>query len=132
MKWLAKPILWLMTSAIPVFIAACYGSPYDGNGPDNGDNEGKRFLKGKVVKPGGEGIPGIEVSCLTDAADAGIISSRVFTMADDGAFVLEAPPGGCVSLRAADVDGPENGSFESKEAPVTGDEDLIIELTPAE
>jgi hypothetical protein len=39
MKWLAKPFLWIFTCAIPVFIAACYGSVYNDDPYDGGTSD---------------------------------------------------------------------------------------------
>lgn len=131
MKWLAKPILWLMTAGIPVFIAACYGTGYMGRGDwDEGEDSGTKFIKGKLVNANREGIPGIQVSCLK--GDAGDSTSEAFTLEGDGAFSLELPPDGCGTILAEDVDGAENGSYESKQVTVDDTEDITIELSEAE
>lgn len=113
-KWLAKPFLWLFTSAIPVFISACYGVYY----------EALEF-KGRVVdKQTGQGIGNIRVSCHNDRsvdvdtdtnsnADAGPselsnVVDSTYSIDGDGSFSLyiSSP---CSRLRFEDVDGEENG-----------------------
>lgn len=62
MNWLKRPLLWLVTSAIPVVIAACYGMPYT------------YARAGTVVdRETGRGINNIKVTC--QRADGTIDSS---------------------------------------------------------
>jgi hypothetical protein len=119
--WIGRPVLWLLTSAIPVFIAACYGPYYD-----------ESRAGGKVVsKATGEGIPDILVSCLSPG---GGVLDQTYTLAGDGAFELwyqnEEP---CETLGFEDVDGAENGAFQALEIPfdpATGEQTVELEPVP--
>jgi hypothetical protein len=135
---MAKPFLWLMTSVIPVFIAACYGVPH-GWGSDSGDGtnsdpEGtSAFLKGKVLDRAGNGISDIKVSCINGDPDAGATNEMsVYSMSEDGVFILEMPPGECDFLRAKDVDGEKNGNYKSKDVPVNDRKYIVITLEEKE
>jgi hypothetical protein len=120
MRLIARWGLRLVTAATSVFIAACYGIPYDGPG-------------GRVVRRGtvdlfpeerDVGIPGIDVSCLD--VD-GAILERDLT-GEDGAFYMHGP---CTAIAAEDVDGDANGgAFSPRTVPVEGDY-VRIELVPA-
>jgi hypothetical protein len=117
--WVARPVLWLMTSAIPVFIAACYGAYYD-----------ESRATGKVVdKSTGEGIADILVSCL---APGGSVIDQTYSLAGDGAFEVwfqEVDP--CETLRFEDVDGEANGEFQTLELPFQhGGGEITAELEP--
>ncbi|MCP4675647.1 MAG: hypothetical protein GY854_09115 [Deltaproteobacteria bacterium] len=140
-KLLAKPILWLLTSAIPVFIAACYGMPmYLFN------------AKGRVVdKKTGEGINNIKVSCImtngpitwpvgesfssTTVPDGGMwIDDETFSQPGDGYFYIgyDDP---CYEIRFEDVDGEQNGgSYATQTILMTedGDADLTVEMEPVD
>ncbi len=117
--WIAKPVLWLLTSAIPVFIAACYGAYYD-----------ESRAAGKVVdKETGEGIADILVSCLSPG---GSVIDQTYTLAGDGAFEIwyqDLDP--CETLRFEDVDGEVNGEFQVLELPFDPEAgELTVELEP--
>jgi hypothetical protein len=116
-KYIARFLLRMMTLAVPVVIAACYGVPQD-----------YTLRNGRVVdKDTQRGIPGIKVTCLTGDAgifstltngsmvDAGLTTLDAGASTEDGTFQLN---GGvdCTSLLAEDVDGPANGGSY---APVT-------------
>jgi hypothetical protein len=117
--WIARPVLWLVTAAIPVFIAACYGAYYD-----------ESRATGKVVdKATGEGVPDILVSCMTSG---GSVLDQTYSLAGDGAFEIwyqENDP--CETLRFEDVDGEENGEFQALELPFDpAAGELTAELEP--
>jgi PAS domain-containing protein len=128
MKSLRRGLLWLVTCAIPVTIAACYGMVME-------------FYKpGRVLnKETQEGIKDIEVRCADDdgadvdagaAEDGGAMSDALAVTDEQGGFVLYNDA--CQNLRFVDVDGDENGgSFETAEAPIGADgEELVVEMTP--
>ncbi len=147
MKWIARPLLWILTSAVPVFISACYGvvneiGPYA--------REKEISLRGRVVDAfSGEGIGGIKVSCLagdtgeeeldtdtpsdSDAGDSlndGMID-ETYTLHGDGFFEIWHPENSpCESLVVEDVDGEDNGGYyESRELSTdVSDEDIVVEL----
>jgi hypothetical protein len=104
----AKALLCLVTCAIPVFIAACYGGPVGSSEP----------CQGKVVdKTTNVGIAGIEIRCMVagSAYDAGWSAS-------DGSFNVSRPTSSsCDSLVALDVDGSSNGSYRSTSVSLAGD-----------
>jgi hypothetical protein len=109
MRRFAKLALKLVTAAGSVFIAACYGIPFEGT-------------RGTVVDSGtGAGIPGIDVGCIDGT---GQIDSD--TANEYGQFNMAAT---CTELVATDVDGAANGSYVGKTVPVTGDP-TIIKLDP--
>jgi hypothetical protein len=129
MKLLARPLLWLLTTAIPVFIAACYGaiSECGITGPDSdadSDSDGdadapdKWSFRGTVRSAvDGAVIPYIRVSCgIFGMAGAEIFDATYTTSA--GAFELwYSTTTPCDFLRFEDQDGPLNGSFAAKEIP---------------
>ncbi|MCP4601724.1 MAG: hypothetical protein GY847_14615 [Proteobacteria bacterium] len=124
MKWIAKPLLWIFTSALPVFIAACYGV-YQEEGYWDTDSDSGSYIGGRVVdKTSGNGIYDIQVDCIeassdTDSgADTGTdsganeeIVSTTYTMENDGAFMLQEDIDDCDFLQFKDVDGEENGGL---------------------
>lgn len=97
-------LLWVLTTAIPVFIAACYGVAYN-------------FARatGRVTDAlTGDGIGGIELSCMND----GEVQSTAYTAAD-GSFILEyddAMP--CDTILVEDVDGDANGTYAPASVPM--------------
>ncbi len=108
MKWIAKPALWLLTTAIPVVIAACYGV-----------YEESRRVFGKVVDGDtGEGIQDIQVECVVGEGENEYVPAGTMTLPGDGAFELwvdEYDP--CDKLVFKDLDGEENGAYADKEIP---------------
>jgi hypothetical protein len=133
MKWIAKPFLWLVNCAIPVFIAACYGAYYE-DGMFGGEHEVR--ATGKVNSAvTGQGVADIHVSCVRDGADGGLTLDATYSLPGDGAFelwYLEGEP--CDTLRFEDLDGLDNdGLFATLEVPF--DETLpetVVELEPEE
>ena len=113
-KRLAKPFLWLLTTAIPVFIAACYGPPMD---DVNGNTDPETSLTGRVLSAlTGSGIPYIKVSCLVSGYDGQEVYDETYSAPGDGAFELwssDYTP--CEVLRFEDVDGPDNGAYQTQE-----------------
>ncbi len=113
MRLIAKFFLWLISVAIPVVIAACYGAPF-------------AYSKtGKVVdSETKEGVNGIQVACLLDGYEQDVAYSW-----EDGTFWIhyDAP---CDSLHLEDVDGEDNGGYyEPRTVPIDEDcEELVVEL----
>lgn len=113
MRTLKRALLWIVGTAIPITIAACYGVAY-------------RFSKsGRVVDAATSvGITGVEVTCLVNNAEESLAYSGA-----DGGFELSYDKV-CDEVRAADVDGAENGGTYAAKT-VAFDEDaaeLVIEL----
>lgn len=124
MRLLAKPFLWLLTSAIPVFIAACYGAPMEGG-------EAEKSVAGRVLSAlNGSGISGIRVSCMVPGAEGPEVYDQAYSEGADGEFLLwtsEYSP--CETLLFEDVDGAENGAFQTLEMDyVDTGEDVTAEL----
>jgi len=115
MKLLAKPGLWLLTTAIPVFIAACYGAPMDGD--YDGGSDPEKTIAGRVLAAlSGSGIPGIRVSCLVSGYDGLEVYDEAYSAAGDGGFALQSSEyTPCETLRFEDVDGAQNGAFQTLE-----------------
>ncbi|MEK7705105.1 MAG: hypothetical protein AAB426_09115 [Myxococcota bacterium] len=115
MRVVKKALLWVVSTAIPVTIAACYGVAYRFSHSQSG-----RVLDAATSN----GIAGIEVTCLVADGEQSTTYSR-----EDGAFELpyEEP---CDSVRAADVDGAENGgTYATETVPFDENADeLVIEL----
>ena len=135
LKRLAKPFLWLLTTAIPVFIAACYGSPggYSdgGPGPDSGPVP-EKSVAGRVLSAlTGSGIPYIKVSCLISGFEGLEVYDDTYSAPGDGAFELwssEYTP--CEVLRFEDIDEEENGSYQTLEINyIDNGQDVVAELS---
>ncbi|HOX42594.1 MAG TPA: hypothetical protein PK668_03300 [Myxococcota bacterium] len=95
LRFLARPLLWLLNLLVPVFIAACYGAPADFSGAT---------LTGKVLDGTTQGgIYGIQVTCLR----AGQPFTTDYTDLD-GSFALWDS---CDQVRFEDLDGAENGGL---------------------
>jgi hypothetical protein len=129
MRLLARPLLWLLTTAIPVFIAACYGAPGDFGGDAGLVPE--KSVAGRVLSAlTGSGIPYIRVSCLISGYEGLETYDETYSRPDDGAFELwssEYTP--CEILRFEDVDGGENGAFQTLELSYADDgQEVIAEL----
>jgi hypothetical protein len=113
MKTLARLALRLLTGAGTVFIAACYGVPYDGV-----------LRAGKVVDAQTRAaIPGILVSCL------GSGGSTIDQAHTDGQGEVELR-GECIEYRAEDVDGATNGTYATKTIADAGEIPFVIALDP--
>jgi hypothetical protein len=141
MRWLARPLLRLLTCIVPVFIAACYGSigVLDGSldGGAGTDTGGLKRARGHVLSYAtGLGIKGIHVVCLGVSADGGSTLDDTYSLPGDGAFEIwydESRP--CETLRFEDVDGAENGGlFSTREIEFTSDaasrDSIVVALTP--
>lgn len=112
MRLIARFFLWLLGIAIPIFIAACYGPP-------------ARFSKsGKVIdSESKQGVDGIEVSCLL-----GDQAEDITTTYGGGDFLLYFNTA-CDQLRFDDVDGDQNGVYQSRTIPYCSDcQDITVEL----
>lgn len=111
MKTLARFALRLLTGIGTVFIAACYGIPY-------------QLRQAKVVDAQTKaGIPGILVSCLESGGGA---VEQETTDAQGETAIRER----CFEYRAEDVDAAANGTYATKTVPNPGDAPLVIELDP--
>lgn len=111
MKHVSKWLLRAVTMAVPVVIAACYGMMY-------------RYSRaGKVVDAStGTGIPGIQVTCLRGGLQDGLAMTDA-----SGGFLLDYDA--CDELEAKDVDGTENGSYQTKKIPFPpGSDDITVSL----
>lgn len=141
MKIIKRSLLWMLTAAVPVVIAACYGVPAN-----------YKTKLGKVVSSGDkQGIKGILVSCEHDdssdagvvedagvAEDAGVIEDAGFVAPqgeltdENGEFYLdydETNP--CDRIAVKDIDGAENGEFVDTEVAFVNDEtEQTIEMDP--
>jgi hypothetical protein len=133
MKIVKRSLLWLLTAAVPVVIAACYGVMTN-------------YKKVQVINSADKApISGIQVRCdhivLEDGGagsedggsaseDAGI-EGNVFTTDSEGRATIEYSIF-CDSLSFTDVDGAENGQFDSKTIDfVEGDDEEVVELAPS-
>ena len=128
MRNVQRVLLWLITGAIPVVIAACYGVVME------------YYKPGKVTdKTSQKGIPDVEVRCAGLAEDAGPVEDAaadpgVLAISDaEGSFVISVLPS-CDTLRFVDVDGEENGGqYASVEAPLGANgAELMVEMELAE
>ncbi len=125
---ICKALLWIFTSAIPIFLAACYGSPMGGWSFD-----------GKVVdEETGKGINGILVSCIMtngpmewsvdDATTVGDYEDGgTYTSPGDGWYYIDYQEP-CYALRFKDVDGPANYGDHRTLTVLAEDLTAIIEL----
>ncbi len=103
LKMIAKPFLWLVTCAIPVFISACYGSGYDS------DVE-TELLEGNVKNAAGEGIPNIQLTCISKD---GVTNNQTYSQSDGSFSIPSRYDLPCLKLRFEDVDGNENGLYST-------------------
>jgi hypothetical protein len=129
MKIVARPLLWLLTTAIPVFIAACYGPPMEGTWDGGPDPE--RSIAGRVLSAlTGGPLPYIQVSCLVSGYDGLEVYDDTLSNPDGGGFELwssEYTP--CEILRFEDVDGAENGAYQTLDLAYVDDgQDVVAEL----
>ncbi len=112
-KRICEGALRVVTAISPVFLAACYGPQYypmDTTYPRNSelvdDGQTEVVRNGRVVDAvTKQGIPGIRVGCMTQAAD------KPFTFTDEnGEFSLILPDEGlCTAFAFDDVDGALTG-----------------------
>lgn len=110
MRSVKKALLWILTVAIPVTIAACYGVA-------------QRFSMGGRVTDAttGDGIEGIEVTCV----DAGSFDSSMTWSDANGDFSVDYDTP-CATVRADDVDGADNGSYVTATVPFDENADEIL------
>jgi hypothetical protein len=134
-KYLAKPILGLMTAVFPVFIAACYGVPYsvgdDWDDDPDDDEYSLTSIAGRVLSAlTGSGIPYIRVTCLRSQGDVLEDCEDTYSRPENGSFELWLPEGvHCAQLRFDDLDGEDNGAYATllMDFENTG-EDVVAEL----
>jgi hypothetical protein len=129
MKHLAKPILWLLTTAIPVFIAACYGAPME-NLYDGGSDP-EKSVAGRVLSAlTGSGIPYVKVSCLISGTGGLEVYDDAYSAPGDGAFELQSSEySPCEILRFEDVDGADNGAYQTLDLEyVDNGQDVVAEM----
>ena len=130
---IARPFLWFFTFAIPVFIAACYGGYYEIDDAGGGANQ--LSATGKVLNAlTGTSIAQIKVSCVASGyVDGGdnVIDST-YSLPGDGHFELwYTDDNPCDRLIFEDVDGAENGEYDSKTVQFDDTlEETVVELSP--
>lgn len=113
MKRLAQLGLRLLTAATSVFIAACYGIPYEGG------------LHVRVIDSGTRtGIGGIAVGCLDEA---GAVLEDGTT---DAAGLFDFA-GLCAQVAAEDADGAANGAYAARTVPAVDEAYVEVPLDPA-
>jgi hypothetical protein len=142
MRLIARPFLWLLTSIVPVFIAACYGTGGFFDEPYN-----LLRARGRVLNAAtGKGIKGIRVTCVAaqqglgtdygEPIDGGFAFDETYSLPGDGAFEIWFDSyNPCIELRLEDVDGEENdGLFVGRDIEfpeVESDrQDIVVELSP--
>lgn len=109
MRGLARLALKLLTGASSVFIAACYGVPYDEDGVEG------VVVDARTRVP----IPGILVHCLDGEAEL----ARQPTDGQ-GEFLFLAR---CTEVRAEDVDGAAGGAYATETVPCDAGH-VLVEL----
>jgi putative lipoprotein (rSAM/lipoprotein system) len=112
-RFLSHFLVWLLGAVVPVIIACAYGTPF-------------RFAKSGKVQDATtkNAIPGIQVSCLQD----GQSDNETWTDTD-GQFYLEYNE--CSELKFEDIDGTENGEYESHTTALgSPDQEITVELQP--
>lgn len=105
-------LLWFLLSLLG-FGTAC--SDKDSNSPDDflcayGTPSATFSVKGKVTDEEGKPIPGIEVSLNSDSDIQYTDAQGNFEFVKSHTFHIDTKP---MPLCFTDIDGPENGSFES-------------------
>lgn len=115
MRRMSRFLLGIVTTAIPVVIAACYGMAYE------------FAQRGKVVnKSTKAGVAGLRVECRTES---NAMTDRTYT-ASDGAFALHAASqDGCRTI-AVDDDRESGARYASTTAASDPSHDITIEVTP--
>lgn len=115
MRKMSRFLLGIVTTAIPVVIAACYGMAYQFS------------QRGKVVnKTTKAGVAGLRVECRTDS---NAMTDRTYS-ATDGSFDLyTSSRGGCKTI-AVDDDRESGARYASTTADPDPSRDITIEVTP--
>ena len=116
--WIARAFLGFITAAIPVFIAACYGSPIDG------DIENSILATGRVLSSAtGKGIADIYIRCVRSTIDGGMTNDggikdtekiiyEATSLPGDGAWEIWYPADKpCDRIIFEDQDKEENGGM---------------------
>ena len=114
MKSFSRLLLKIVTGAVPVFIAACYGPAY-----------APRRVRA-VDSITRKGIPGLQVTCFNGPAQAA--ATEPLTTDADGTVYAQY----CEKVVMTDVDGPANGGpYGSKEvATPRGAGEILVPLEP--
>jgi hypothetical protein len=126
MRLLKQCMLAVLTSLVPVFIAACYGTPMD---------NGTSWTGRAVDKATRQGVDGIRVRTMTLGPGATVLN-ETYTTGGGGAFGGRFwVPYSMVAQQMVftDVDGPVNGGPYKEVSippPVLGS-DAVVELEPA-
>jgi hypothetical protein len=131
----------LLTTAIPVFIAACYGAPVcmsdpGGEGDSDTDADGdadyadKRSFRGTVRSASdGAVVPYIRVSCGFFGMDGAEIYDATYTTIAGTFELWYSVTTPCDFLLFEDIDGAFNGTFAAKEVSFDGAvQDDVYEL----
>lgn len=117
MKWLEKGALFLMSGVMPVFIAACYGTPMD-------DNFTKTAWGNVKDKQTGNPIANILVRCLRGQTAV----DETYTNQGDGSYELwydvDEP---CETIEFKDVDGEDNGGQYAATS-ISFEDDAVVEM----
>ena len=87
-----RALLWILTTAVPVVLSACYGVMY-------GFRRAGRVVDGAT----GKAIPGIKIQCLNDRNE--VVGSD--TTSDGPFYVKTTEP--FTTVVFTDMDGEENG-----------------------
>ena len=121
MKSVKKLLLGIITAAIPVVIAACYGPVYRMEG----------MVKDADTQ---EGIEGIRVTCInyddrsTPEYDGQFATTKTNI---SGYYSFDGSGGRCDIMRFKDIDGMKNGFYDKETVIVEEEEDFYgsIELS---
>jgi hypothetical protein len=115
MRRVSRFLLGIVTTSIPVVIAACYGMMYEFS------------QRGKVVdKSSKSGVAGLRVECRSET---NTMTDRTYT-ATDGAFALSAASSSACRTIAVDDDRESGARYASTTAQSDASRDLTIEVTP--
>ena len=129
--------LKFVTMLSPVFLAACYGPinyPYDVYYPDVPDDKDSQEVKAPAHRKGvvvdsvnKTPVAGIRVLCLSTGGNA----SMGYTGANGRFDIVLGESETCTALAFDDMDGEQNGKYESKVVEWCGTcQELSVELTP--
>jgi hypothetical protein len=108
-------LLGIVTTTIPVVIAACYGMAYEFT------------QRGKVVDKNTKvGVPGLRVECKSSS---NAMTDQTYT-ASEGTFVLNAPSSDACTTIAVDDDREDGARYASTTAKSAESQNLVIEVSP--
>lgn len=115
MRRVSRFLLGIVTTSIPVVIAACYGMMYEFS------------QRGKVVdKSSKAGVAGLRVECRSET---NTMTDRTYT-ATDGAFTLSTTSSSACKTIAVDDDRESGARYASTTAQPDSSRDITIEVTP--